>query len=258
MLLALLLPGCYAAPALRPLPAEGVELIDRDAAAAAFEGVTVVAATDRWRFHPREVRQAYTPIHVTLYNRAEFGIEVNIDDLTLTDDEQRVFAAVPPEELLYRDYHSAGPGSEPLPVLAADAPCAEARLHVVAARDHRLLADSKRHSKKRRRRRGPRVQVGIGFHLPLLVGCDPVWGCGALHPYWWYHPHGAEVVDPAMREAVVDLALEEGVLLPGKKTQGFVYFDHLGPTREIDLCWDLWAEHDERPRKTLCLAFERR
>ena len=54
--LALALLACHAVGAgLRPLPAEGVQLIEHDAASVVFEDVTLVAATDRWQYHPRAV-----------------------------------------------------------------------------------------------------------------------------------------------------------------------------------------------------------
>jgi len=95
-------------------------------------------------------------------------------------------------------------------------------------------------------------------------GCHPYWGC--FDPYG-YHYHvytryyvsagEPEAEDEEPGQAVLDLALQEGVLDPGRKVSGFVFFERPSEPGPLNLRWEVWGEDGELPLATLDLFLKR-
>lgn len=103
---------CGCAVALEPAP--GVARVAGVGAGAVAEegGVRVVARAQAWRGYPGDLRNAVTPILVTVDNGSSRPLSIRNEHFTLEGADGRTFAALPPFEI-------AGSVSEPVPYASA-------------------------------------------------------------------------------------------------------------------------------------------
>lgn len=164
------------------------------AAVEAVEGVRVVARPDIWPgFVP--VQQEVTPIRVAIYNDGDAPLRVQYREFELTTPDGRIFAALP---LLEIDTAVREPRAvPPVPVRPA-----------FTANDFEIA--------------------------PLYA---PVYPDLPVGPNLYYDPEYYEYVDyyydywrryDLPTATMIELAIPEGVLLPGGELEGFLYFEEVG------------------------------
>jgi hypothetical protein len=199
-LLALALGGCASVPKLAPSPAQGER---PDVVVQAPEGVAMQALPNAWKGSPDAVAEHFTPVWIHLVNRGEQAYDITFVNLTLIDEQGRLYAAVPPGEVVRATLGA----SEPLDtgVRLASAGTGDV--------DAPLLA-----------------QFGFGFGVgPAYDPMDP------FNPYG-AGPYGtgtASYADAARN--IVSHGLREGRLLPKTQAMGFVYFQRAYEAKELHL-----------------------
>jgi len=181
--------GC-AGRDLRPAPS--AQQLDEDTALATDHEVRVVAEADAWT-GPTKVDKAITPFKVTIENRSDRPVRVQLSKLKLTSPEAESYTALPPLKI------------------SGTAPVAEPPRGWIA--------------------RGPDYQA-IGFGMAPayatvynteLLRHPSVFPYDALY-YGTYRDWPAQQLPtPEM----IGRALPEGVLEPGGRVQGFVYFQKI-------------------------------
>lgn len=187
----ILLGACASATNL--VPAEEAHALPGQQAAAveAVAGVRVVARPDVWP-GLAPVQKEVTPVRVAIYNDGDAPVRVQYREFMLTAPGGRVFAALP---LLEIDAAVREPVAvPPVPVR----PAFEAFGFEVAPLYSPLYPD---------------FPVGPDLHY------DPAY-------YEHYYDYWRRYDLPTA--TMIELAVPEGVLLPGGELEGFLYFEEVG------------------------------
>ncbi|NOZ85420.1 MAG: hypothetical protein GXP49_03990 [Deltaproteobacteria bacterium] len=119
-----------------------------------------------------------------------------------------------------------------------------------------------RHRHRHHHRHWHHACVYIGVPLAWW-GCHPYWGCFGPYP-WPYQVYADYYVQTARSEAgneksdhdVTALALGEGILDPGHKISGFLFFERSNIKPPFKLQWEIWGEQGDLPLSTMDLIFE--
>jgi hypothetical protein len=181
-LLALALLGaCATTPTLVPEQPTDKPYLARVANA----GVTLEVVANAWRGYPAALADQFTPLWVHVVNQSEQAYDITFNTLQLVDEQGRLYAAVPPMEVV-RMMVGAQPEPAPPALVASldsDAPPIEL------------------------------AQFGIG-----IGSYDPGYGSPlGYSPYAYPPPENAA-------SSILGPALREGRLLPRTQASGFVYF----------------------------------
>ena len=202
--------ACVTTPELKPLPQIG--RIGPDSVRAIDAGVAVVARTDRWRGTPPDLN-VVIPLQTTIDNGSKQPLRVRYEEFRLVTDKDRRVPALPPFDIK---------GSESVPVGTVGAPLA------------------------------PYPYTYSGFFIaPYLHAYYPAFspytGPFAYDPFFYstYYPAFAQI--PLPTGDMVQKALPEGVLEPGGRITGFLYFQGLDHARTVRLVADFVnAKNDEK------------
>lgn len=189
-----LLGGCAQSPNLEPAPEADQVTRLIDAAEVEAAGVRVLVQADAWPGYERIVTEV-TPLRVRIVNDSGQPLRLRYQDFALVGDAQ-VYPALPPRRI-------GGSVSEPR--LADDAP--------------------------------PIVNPGFAysgfqvapFYGPVYPGIEPFGAAFAVDPLYYDRQFGywerTELPTPEMLARV----LPEGVLAPGGRVEGFLYFEKVDP-----------------------------
>jgi len=211
-----LIAGC-AAPRIVPVPAAGVQVDPTQGiASVAAEGVELAVRPSAWRDVPRDLPDYVTPFLVSLVNGAALPVEYDYPDVRLFDEFRFQYTALPPIEV-ERILRGTADGEVRLAAFGSTPP---------------IL----------RRRAVP--------DAPDWWWTRSAWsGWPWYYPWpWYYYPWFPAVGDVYRR------ALPMGVLQPGARLEGFVYFPQLRPGARA-LTLEFHHRLGELPR-VLSLAFE--
>lgn len=265
------------------VPRGGIDRVVAQGAGPAA-GLTMVAFANQWEAYPYDLADYVTPIAVELYNGSQQEVRVSYADLALRDQSGFRYAAINPF-IPATTVGEAAPAPAPKPVLlAANGPM------VVAAHwgSHTAVRIAPPPPMARVPMRvGPPAGVRIGppprARGGIIIGAPAVrrhWGYGShgwngflvsggLRPYygwgvgywggpWIYPPYYNDWVlmwgpayYPAQPSAdVLALGLPEGVLPPGARVSGFLYFKRATGAHQgaLDLGWEI---HDARTGSSL-------
>ena len=197
---ALLLAGCASVPKL--LPATPQPQGRTDVMAQAGE-LSLRAVPNAWRGPPDMVAEHFTPIWVHLVNRGEQAYDVTYAQISLVDEQGRLYAPVPPGEVVRSLLGVAPPLTSGVRVASADSDI-----------ESPLLA-----------------QFGFGFGFgPAYDPYDPL-----ANPYG---PYGSNPYPPNYADAarnIVEQGLREGRLLPRTQAMGFLYFQRAYQAKQLHL-----------------------
>lgn len=193
-LLVVLVVGC-SAPGTQLDPAPAAETLGADTAVDRVDGVRVTAEADAWAGQT-EVELQVTPILVTITNDGTSPVRLRYSEFALVSPTGQRYAALPP-------YGISGSVEEPFLVDAYDpvtAPAFEAR--------------------------GFSVAPHYGSVYPTL---SPYARPFSYDPYYYdrYHTVYRDIGLPT-REMVAEV-LPEGVIDPGGRVSGFLYFERVDP-----------------------------
>lgn len=247
------------------------------------QGVTMVAFANQWDAYPYDLADYVTPIAVELYNGGKEEVRVSYADLALRDQSGFRYAAINP----YIPATTVGentPSDKPV-LLAANGPMVVATrgaVRIGAPSAGRIGTPLRMGPPPATRfnsvRVGPPPQArgGVwvgppaqrrwgygshGWHGYLIAGgLRPYygWGVGYWGGPWIYPPYynewvmmwGPSYYPSRPSSDVLSLGLPEGVLPPGARISGFLYFKRATGTRQgaLDLSWDI---HDARTGASL-------
>lgn len=268
--LPLLFAACVTSPAL--VPAGGAA---RGSASAAGAALTVFHAP--WESSPYDLADYVTPIAVEFFNGTGAPLRISYADLVLSDENGRRYAAIDP-------YPPETEESAPSAALEGRLVASAGRLRGVhvgapppaarrpAQRGYGAAARVVRGSVVVPYGLGGHVVIGGGFHgyapypshRPWLGEGIDYWGGPCLLPpgyaswVWSWSP--VYYPSPAAPSDVLALGLPEGVLSPGGRVSGYLYFQHaaLGAHHFV-LAWEA---HDantgaELGRAPVALSTER-
>jgi hypothetical protein len=175
------------ATTLAPAP-EAIRLT-HDAALAAAEGLRLVARAEAWQGMPPSLDDAVTPMLVTIANHGDHPVRIAYERLRLIGANGRAYRALAPQSV-------EGSVTVTLEELGYPSLAFEAV-----------------------------PEPHISRHI---LGAPP--GYGTI---FWAHPAYRRALDPRWREVrlptpdMLRKALPAGVLEPGGRVAGFVYFEHL-------------------------------
>jgi hypothetical protein len=205
----LLLTACASVPKLIPAGApEG----HSDATLAAA-GIQVRVVANAWRGSPHAVEEQFTPIWVHLVNTGNLTYDFTYTSFTLIDETGRLYAAMPPMEVVKT---LTGSLETPLP----ESPLAGMDTVVDPAEP------------------GPTIQtVQFGFGM----------GFGPNDPFYSPDPY---MYPPTSYEAtgrVLSSGLREGRLLPRTHALGFLYFQRAYDAHELTLRIEAASETPGQP-----------
>ncbi|MBS2032530.1 MAG: hypothetical protein JST54_31950 [Deltaproteobacteria bacterium] len=200
LVLALTLLGCVNIPRLSPNPKQGER---EDAIVETPNGLVLRAVPNAWHQDPSSVAEHFTPIWINIQNRGEQPYDITFANITLIDEQGRLFAVVPPMEVLRSTVGETD-------VLGPETRVAEAGMSDVP-----LLA-----------------QFGFGIG-PAYDPFDP------MNPYG-YNPNYTSSADAARN--IVQRGLREGRLLPKTQAMGFLYFQRAYDAKELHLRVDAQPE----------------
>ena len=247
-------------------------------------GVTMVAFANQWDAYPYDLADYVTPIAVELYNGSNSEIRVSYADLALRDGSGFRYAAINPF-IPATTVGEAAPAPKPV-LLAANGPMvvaanwgAHTAVHIappppisgrVAAPRVAVPRGGVRIGPPLRGRGGViigapaahrRWGYGGGWNGYLVAGgLRPYygWGVGYWGGPWIYPPYYNDWVlmwGPSYYPAqpstdVLALGLPEGVLPPGARVSGFLYFKRATGAHQgaLDLSWEI---HDARTGSSL-------
>lgn len=179
-------------------PAPGAELVAEDAAIEREAGVEIVAAADAWRGYPDDLDAMLTPVLVTITNNSEADLQIRYEYFTLDYPAGGHFAALPPFQI-------SGTTAERVATTGPVMPY------------------------------GPVVGFGVA---PYLSPWYPGWSVyGGPFPYstgyyGTYYDSFSRIVLPT--GDMIQKALPEGVLAPGGRVSGFIYFEEVEGARRVD------------------------
>lgn len=191
LLLAIAGLGCRSDP--RIMAANTPKKIDADTALAKKAGIMAKVSGEAWDAFPARLGREVTPIRVTIENEGDEPIRMHFSDMFLVDESGERYHALPIFELNGSVYYH-----EPVA-----APEFAYRGFYVAPH----YAD---------------IYPG----LPHWPGAHYAYDFGYYDHYW-----GVTWQVELPTAAMIRKALPEGVLDPGGRVSGFVYFEHVG---EID------------------------
>ncbi|MBE2253878.1 MAG: hypothetical protein IAE78_30390 [Myxococcus sp.] len=234
-LLAALVSGCVVTTVLRPAP--GAVVVPQQPNVLFTEVADVrVWAGGAWVGDPPGLADVLTPVHVAFENRSARPLRVSYRDCTLVGRSGFRYAALPPfptpppvgavertGEVVLADYHPATPvpkGVKPRPV-------------------------------------HPRAPPSRFFIAPPYVGWYPgivVWP----HPWHWhvhYAPLYATWQVPLPTHDMLERALPEGVLQPGGRVSGFLYFQRVERESAVTLEVQLVDAESAQPMGVAQLPF---
>lgn len=187
-LLALAGQGC----ATTLVPAPGAHRVPGvgHAADARLEGVHILASAEAWSGFPSDLEDIVTSFLVTITNDSDRALEIRYEHFALQTPGGVVFAALPP-------FQVTGVALEPIDAL------------------------------------GP--TAGFGFSVaPYLSPWYPGWSVyGGPFPFHAGYYGGFDVFYPSFGRInlptsdMIERALPEGVLAPGGRISGFVYFERV-------------------------------
>lgn len=225
--------GCVTVPSPALVPGPGATLVPGEARLAFTEvaGVRLWAGAT-WDGSPGNLGDVVTPLSLTLENHSGHPVRVSYQDFALLGGSGFRYAALPP-------FTIQGSVSEaPPPVTAAElalataepAPPVEGRLaladtHGAAPVGRAPPAAHPRFHSQRFRIAPPYVRFYTGF--PLWV---PWLWTGLYYDRW--HGHWPTALPT---EDMVQRAFPEGVLEDGGVLAGYVYFQHTGRERSLEL-----------------------
>lgn len=223
------LAGCASHPALRPAEAargNGEGVADTSAS------VMVVAQSENWAGSPNPI-EGYQPVHVRIENRGDHPVRLRYQDFQLAiGDSTR--SPADPRAIEGRSYTTAY-GHED----ASYGRYARRGFHI--APHHAELID--RAPNAYTAGYGHPHRFGHGFHSGFGYGFG--YGFRGVHYGGYRHggPHAREVELPS-RDMLL-AAIPEGVLEPGGRLEGFLYYPDLSQAA---------AEGEETQPTTLTLA----
>lgn len=194
-LAALVAAGC-SAPGTQLEPAPAAETVAPETAVDRVNGVRMTAETGTWDGLAR-VKTEVTPIRVTIENGSDTPIRLRYDDFALVGPQGRRYAALPP-------YGVEGEVTDPVLVDAYDP----------------VTAPGFAYS-------GFSVAPYYASVYPTVT---PYAGAFGYDPY--YHDRYYTVyrdIELPTREMVAE-ALPEGVISPGGRVSGFLYFERVPPS----------------------------
>lgn len=192
-LLALTTPGCATmlvpAPGAHRVAGVGYAADERQA------GVHIVAAGEAWTGFPSDLDDIVTPLLVTITNDSDRTLEIRYEHFTLQTPGEVVFAALPPFQVSGFTLERI----EPLDTI------------------------------------GPMGGFGLGFSVaPYLSPWYPGWSVysgpfpfnsGYYGGYYGLYSGSGHIRLPT--GDMIQRALPEGVLAPGGRISGFVYFERI-------------------------------
>lgn len=202
-------------------PGPGARLVEEgpgEGAVAEAEGVRLEARSRAWRWTPRTLDRELTPIFVELHNEDDRSLRVRYGDFAFVATEGDArFAALPPFEVK---------GEVTVPVQTAY------------------------------RSPGFRVAPHLGSYYPNSL----VYGGGFAYddPYYADHHRRMAYRDVALpSDDMLSHALPEGVIEPGGRAAGFVYFERIedAETRAFELRFELVDAEGEQPFGRLAIPF---
>jgi hypothetical protein len=281
----LLVSGC--GPEFAVVPRGGVDRVIAQGEGPA-NGVTMVAFANQWDAYPYDLADYVTPIAVELYNPGPYEVRVSYVDLALRDGSGFRYGAINPyiPATAYSDADPILPQPDKPVLLAANGPMVVAsngamRMAAPHFSGPRVVGPPPA------MRGGPGVRVlpppgrggvivgapggvrryggwgygGGGWNGYLVVGgLRPYygWGVGYWGGPWIYPPYYRDWVffwGPTYYPArpsteVLEAGLPEGVLPPGARVSGFLYFKRATGARQgaLDLSWEV---HDARSGASL-------
>jgi hypothetical protein len=193
-LMLVVLSACVA-PELRPGP--GTMRADgRNTAVATESGVTFVVDGGAWSGFPRPL-ETVVPVRVTIHNDSGRPLRIRYPEMALIGPGQARFAALPPFQIRTTEMVSGVGGAgyyDPL------VPRFYWRGFVVPSRYHPFYS---------------------GYY-----GLDPYWGPWAYDDWYFGRYYTQWPVTLPTRD-MLERALPEGVLRPGGRVSGFVYFQNV-------------------------------
>lgn len=198
-LLALALAGCTYETEL--VPAAGANEVGYDAALTKVDGVQIRANGEAWP-GLEDVRDQVTPVHLSVYNNSKKPIRLRYDQLWLLDQDGVRYAALPPFRIT---------GSVAADVYGVMRPGFTYVGFEVAPAYSNLYPDL--------------TVTDYDFDEPTEDEYD-----SAYYPYW------ATVEARLPTPTMLKMALPEGVIKPGGRLDGYVYFQHVpGHAGRVDL-----------------------
>jgi hypothetical protein len=197
----LLCAGCASAPTLIPEQKVG----DKLQARAEGGGVVLDAIPNGWTTEPATLPEAYTPVFVHLTNNGDQAYDVTYATLTLINESGRIFAAIPPMEVVRVLLGQSAPSNDddervpPGPVEVAES------------------------------------DVGFDVGGGLLAQWGPY--PGYYDPFNPPLGYGPNAYPPNTNSAayVLNRAFREGRLLPKTQAGGFVYFQRAYDSKVLTL-----------------------
>jgi hypothetical protein len=264
--------GC--GPEFAVVPRDGMER-----AVAQMNGLTMVAFANQWAADPYDLADYVTPIAVELYNGSPYEVRVNYADLALRDGSGFRYGAINP--YLPATMASDNTSTKARPVLlAANGPIVLASHSGGGHGGGGFHGSAMRSSGAVGARGGVVVGVpggvrswgyrgGGGWHgYRPIGGVRPWfgWGVGywagpwAYPPYYydWVFAWGPAYYPARPSEDVLTLGLPEGVLPPGARVSGFLFFKRATGQHQgsLDLGWDLHDAQTGAPLGSLHLPLE--
>lgn len=187
------LAGVACASTLEPAPEAQRVFGPGYSATAEASGVRIVASSDAWRGFPEDIERAVTPILVKITNDSERRIEVRYEQFGLVSPGGVLFAALPPFEM-------TGAVSEPVAMSTAF----------------------------------PVVGFGVAPYLAPWYPGWTVWSGPFPYRPSYYGTYGLAFERVNLPSGdMLQKALPEGVLGPGGRVTGFVYFEPVADVRRL-------------------------
>jgi hypothetical protein len=196
LMMVVVVSGCVSIPRLAPNPPNGTR---EDVIIETPVGVGMRAMPNAWKGSPTAVAERFTPIWVQLLNRGDIAYDITFANITLIDEQGRLYAAVPPLEVVRATLGALPPLETGVRVASA------------GEGDMPLLA-----------------QFGFGF------GVGDPYGNG-LNPNAYGPNQPGYGVDPEAARNIVLSGLREGRLLAKTRAMGFVYFQRAYDAKELHL-----------------------
>jgi hypothetical protein len=281
-LLAVSVAGC--GPEFAVVPRDGM-----DRAVAQNNGLTLVAFANQWQADPYDLADYVTPIAVELYNGSPYEVRVNYADLALRDGSGFRYAAINPyipatmvgeNERAPVEKSESAPSQRPV-LLASNGPMLVA-FHSGGGGGYH---GGGFHGAAVGRAVGPVGPVGghygaipagrgwgyrgggwrgyrpIGVVRPWFGFGVGYWGGPWAYPpyyYDWVFAWGPAYYPARPSEDVLTLGLPEGVLPPGARVSGFLYFKRATSQHQgsLDLGWDIHDAQTGAPLGSLHIPLE--
>jgi len=219
---ALPLAGCVHETQL--VPAAGANEVGYNAALTKVDGVQIRANGEAWP-GIRDVRNDVTPVHLTIYNNSKKPIRLRYDQLWLVDQDGVRYAALPPFRIRGSVVANAYGEMQPsFSYVGFD----------VAPAYEGVYPDL--------------TVTNFDFDEPSEDEYDTLY-----YPYWGTVE--ADLPTPLM----LRMALPEGVIKPGGRLDGYVYFQHVPENAgRVDLDMRLVNAANKAPIATATIPFATR